>query len=281
MSEIPPPTSFGITAQAASAKTQLTSGASRNTPLLAPEGMIGSFSTNFKRSAKDCSRPHGPTTLGPRRICTAAQILRSASRMYAIAISRTTSSNRLCASMTISGQRKPVQNALAKNSAIRSRSLRCRQHLPGCQTGTFRHHRRGARDRVAQIKIFNGSLEWCFLDAAASAGERLDIIRIAGFDPVDALQVWRSPEQRLPQRAKRIVRQLLAQNVRQGTDDGPILARLSRRKRGAIGDLHPAFGIDVDAGFLGIGRARQDDVGAMGAAVSVGADVDHEGAVRH
>ena len=57
------------------------SGANRNTPLLEPEGMTGSFSTNFKRSAKDCSRPHGPTTLGPRRICTAAQILRSANRM--------------------------------------------------------------------------------------------------------------------------------------------------------------------------------------------------------
>src|ERR1700721_1717158 len=78
MSEITQPRFIGMTAQAASASTQLTSGASRNTPLLAPEGMIGSFSTNFKRSAKDCSRPKGPTTLGPRRICTAAQILRSA-----------------------------------------------------------------------------------------------------------------------------------------------------------------------------------------------------------
>jgi hypothetical protein len=81
MSAITQPRSNGITAQAASASTQVTSGASRNTPLLAPDGMIGSFSTNFSRSAKDCSRPQGPTTFGPRRICTAAQILRSASRM--------------------------------------------------------------------------------------------------------------------------------------------------------------------------------------------------------
>ena len=81
MSEITQPRFIGITAQAASASTQLTSGASRNTPLLAPAGMIGSFSTNFRRSAKDWNRPQGPTTLGPRRICTAAQILRSASRM--------------------------------------------------------------------------------------------------------------------------------------------------------------------------------------------------------
>ena len=55
-----------------------TSGASRNTPLFAPAGMTGSLSTNFSRSAKDWNSPNGPTTLGPRRICTAAQTLRSA-----------------------------------------------------------------------------------------------------------------------------------------------------------------------------------------------------------
>ena len=78
MSAIAQPSSTGITAQAASASTAETSGASRNTPLLAPAGMTGSLKTNFSRSAKDCSRPNGPTTLGPRRSCTAAQILRSA-----------------------------------------------------------------------------------------------------------------------------------------------------------------------------------------------------------
>ena len=72
------PALTGITAQAASASVQVTSGASRNTPLLAPAGMTGSLSTNFKRSAKDWNNPHGPTTLGPRLICTAAQIFRSA-----------------------------------------------------------------------------------------------------------------------------------------------------------------------------------------------------------
>ena len=78
MSAITQPTLTGITAQAASASTQETSGASRNTPLLAPAGITGSLSTNFSKSAKDWNRPQGPTTLGPRRICTAAQILRSA-----------------------------------------------------------------------------------------------------------------------------------------------------------------------------------------------------------
>jgi hypothetical protein len=99
------PTLTGITAQVASASTQVTSGASRKMPLLAPAGMTGSFITNFSRSAKDCSNPQGPTTLGPRRICTAAQILRSASSTYAMTISNTTSISRLSNTMTSSGHR--------------------------------------------------------------------------------------------------------------------------------------------------------------------------------
>ena len=64
MLAITQPALTGITAQAASASTQVTSGASRNTPLLAPAGMIGSLSTNFSRSAKLCSKPHGPDHVG-------------------------------------------------------------------------------------------------------------------------------------------------------------------------------------------------------------------------
>ncbi len=69
----------GITAQAASAVTVVTIGASRKIALSAPAGMIGSLKTNLSRSANDCSSPKAPTTLGPRRICTAAQTLRSIS----------------------------------------------------------------------------------------------------------------------------------------------------------------------------------------------------------
>jgi len=78
MLAIAQPSLTGMTAQVATARTTEISGASRNTPLLAPEGMIGSLKTNFRRSANDCSSPHGPTTLGPRRNCTAAHTLRSA-----------------------------------------------------------------------------------------------------------------------------------------------------------------------------------------------------------
>ncbi len=78
----------GITAHAASANVAVARGASRNTPLSAPAGISGSFSANFNRSANDCSRPNGPTTLGPRRICTAAHTLRSISSRNAIRINK-------------------------------------------------------------------------------------------------------------------------------------------------------------------------------------------------
>src|SRR5271154_6532248 len=95
MSEITQPRFIGITAQAASASTHDTSGASRNTPLLEPDGMIGSFTTNFSRSANDWNRPNGPTTLGPLRICTPAQILRSAHSKNASEISTPTRTSRI------------------------------------------------------------------------------------------------------------------------------------------------------------------------------------------
>jgi hypothetical protein len=78
MSAMTQPALSGITAHAASAKVDMTRGARRKMPLFALAGMTGSLRTNLRRSANDCSRPQGPTTFGPRRSCTAAQILRSA-----------------------------------------------------------------------------------------------------------------------------------------------------------------------------------------------------------
>ena len=72
------PASNGITAQTISATVKVMIGAIRNSPLLALVGMIVSLRKTFRPSAKLCSRPHGPTTLGPRRSAIAAQILRSA-----------------------------------------------------------------------------------------------------------------------------------------------------------------------------------------------------------
>src|SRR5579872_4536501 len=78
MSATTQPLLKGITAQAMKATITLTSGATKKITLLAPDGTITSLSRNLTASAMVWSRPNGPTTLGPRRICTAAQILRSA-----------------------------------------------------------------------------------------------------------------------------------------------------------------------------------------------------------
>lgn len=62
------PGANGTTAQPTKARIRLISGARMNTTLSAPAGITISFSTNLKKSAKDCSRPNGPTTFGPLRI---------------------------------------------------------------------------------------------------------------------------------------------------------------------------------------------------------------------
>ena len=77
MSEITQPGAQGITTQTIAGSTKLTIGARKNTALSAPAGTTISLTMYFRKSAKLCSSPHGPTTFGPRRICTAAQILRS------------------------------------------------------------------------------------------------------------------------------------------------------------------------------------------------------------
>ena len=77
MSEITQPGAQGITAQTITGSTKLIIGASMNSVLSAPAGTTISLTMYFRKSAKDCIRPQGPTTFGPRRSCTAAQILRS------------------------------------------------------------------------------------------------------------------------------------------------------------------------------------------------------------
>ena len=53
-----------MTAQPASASTQVTSGASRNTPWLAPAGMTGSLSRNFKQIGEGLQQAPGPDHVG-------------------------------------------------------------------------------------------------------------------------------------------------------------------------------------------------------------------------
>ncbi len=78
MSASTTPGANGTTAQTISATVKVMIGASRNRPRFAAVGMIVSCRKTLRPSAKDWSRPSGPTTLGPRRSAIAAQILRSA-----------------------------------------------------------------------------------------------------------------------------------------------------------------------------------------------------------
>ncbi len=62
------------------------------------------------------------------------------------------------------------------------------------------------------------------------------------------------------------------------SDSARRIAQSSRASPGgrhrAVRHLHAAFRVDVDAGFFRVGRARQDHVSAMRAAVAMGADID-------
>ncbi len=97
MSEITQPGAQGITAQTITGSTNEIIGASMNSVLSAPAGTTISLTMYFRKSAKDCISPQGPTTFGPRRSCTAAQILRSPYIRKARLTRMTTVTSRHCA----------------------------------------------------------------------------------------------------------------------------------------------------------------------------------------
>ena len=67
----------GTTTQAARAGMMAMTGPRKNRPLLAAVGWITSLVSSFRPSARGCSRPRGPTRLGPRRACMKPSSLRS------------------------------------------------------------------------------------------------------------------------------------------------------------------------------------------------------------
>ena len=77
MSAMAQPLLVGITAQAIIASTKVRNGASRNRARLAPDGITVSLVSILIASAKVCSSPNGPTTLGPFRNCMAPSTMRS------------------------------------------------------------------------------------------------------------------------------------------------------------------------------------------------------------
>ena len=104
MSEITMPASKGITAQAARATVKVMIGASRKMPLFAAVGMMVSWRNTLSPSAKDWSKPKGPTTLGPRRIMIAPSTLREITgKLAAGEISRSEAVNRLVDAVVAEG----------------------------------------------------------------------------------------------------------------------------------------------------------------------------------
>ena len=113
MSEITQPGAQGITAQTIIGRTKLTIGASRNTALSAPAGTTISLTMYLRKSAKLCSSPQGPTTFGPLRSCTAAQILRSAYIRNARLTRTTTVTARHCARISRKRPKPLEKNSIA------------------------------------------------------------------------------------------------------------------------------------------------------------------------
>ena len=71
------PTRTEAAAATPSATVKVTIGAMMKMPLFDAEGTMVSCRNTLSPSAKLCSSPNGPTTLGPRRRLIAAQTLRS------------------------------------------------------------------------------------------------------------------------------------------------------------------------------------------------------------
>src|SRR5215207_2456348 len=93
----------GMTANAASAATSEMPGAMGNRTRSAFAGQMSSLKKSFRASARGCSRPVGPTRLGPMRTCNRLIARRSNQVMYAMPVSRAKMiTNERIASTTIS-----------------------------------------------------------------------------------------------------------------------------------------------------------------------------------
>ena len=100
-------------------------GAKKKTTLSAARGMMSSLNASFRPSASDCSRPNGPTWLGPGRTCIRATTRRS--NQIAEAASCTTRKTKTTTIL----MRTSHQGSLPKSASVGScaRTERSRRHL--------------------------------------------------------------------------------------------------------------------------------------------------------
>ena len=147
MFETTHPGARGMTAQAPKARVKLIRGARRKTILSAPAGMTISLRMNFMRSAKDCQRPNGPTTLGPLRICTPAQILRSASMKKAWEMRSQTRIAAICRTVIT-----PQPTGVAKNPEGAIRLFRRQARRAARQGRALGHGHARPADRIGEVE---------------------------------------------------------------------------------------------------------------------------------
>ena len=139
--------------------------------------------------------------------------------------------------------------------------------------GALRHGARRAADGIGHVVV----LHWIVESAGGNRARRAESCPLRRLRLIDLSEDRVHFREARTHLLERVIRQCLAEHFRQRTNDRPILAGITRREHRAQSFLHAAFGVDVGAVFFGVGRTRQDDVGAMRAAVAVMALVDHEG----
>src|SRR5215813_5225534 len=264
----------GITAQAASASTDATSGATSNTPSSGPAGNSGSSSTNMNSSALYSNGPNGPTTLGPRRNCTAAHTLRSISSRKAMVTSRTTSSSTLSSTMRRSGHRKGCQMSV-QNQPL---SMRPRRVLlpPLLERAQFGHDARGTGDRIGEIEVDDGARKGFRADRTGARRQPGHAIGLRRGDDIQAQQLRRHARHGGAQARDMVVGKGVPDVGRQSANDGPILLGFTGSEAGAARHLGAAFEVDIGGSLLGVGSARQHHVGAVGTGIAVTALIDDE-----
>ena len=246
MSEITQPSAKGITAQVITGRTKAIIGARKNTALSAPAGTTISLTMYFRKSAKLCSRPKAPTTFGPLRICTAAQILRSAYIRNARLVRIRIVTSRHWASTRMKMPKPVSKNAIA---------LLRRQGLPrplGRQPRELGHHLARAGDRVGQVVLAHRQPRSApGVISPRGAG-------VHGFSGTSSMRPRCGTSAIIRARSAASVSKGsgVPSDARERAQDRPVLARLARGEAGAVRHLRAALGVDEDARLLGIGRAR-------------------------
>ena len=240
----------------------------------APDGMTISLTMYLSKSAKLCSSPQGPTTFGPRRSCTAAQILRSAYIRNARLTSTTTITARHCARISTKSP-KPVSKKPSIPPLLR------RHRLPrplAREPRQLRHHLARPHDRVGEVVLGappTRSPAPGHIAARAPASTRSPAPRRSARDA--------APPPPSPRAAPPACRTAAA--CRAAADSARRIAQFSRASPGGNPARFAICGrpsvLTKMPRLLGPGRARQDHVGPVRPAVAVAALVDHERPRRH